>query len=442
MERVVFKEFLSWKNSTSRKVLLIRGARQVGKTYLVRQLGKKFPNYLEVNLEQNMQVHQIFTQTQDPKQICQLLSAYLGQRIIPGETLLFLDEIQACLPAIQSLRYFYEQLPELHVIAAGSLLEFALSEIPSFGVGRIRQIFMYPLSFDEYLVALGFQDLLESKKKASPDNPLPDVLHSRLMELLRTFFVIGGMPEVVAGYLKTKDYLTCQQIQNDLILSLESDFARYKKKSPVLVLREVFRSVVNQAGNKFIFTKAGQNLSVAKAQEAFELLRMARLVFPVYHSPASGIPLGTNIHQKRFKALLLDMGLQQRLSSFELSDFLLTRNEDLINRGAMAELFTGLEILKYRSPYEPPDLFYWHREARNSSAEVDFIIQKGKQLIPVEVKSGSTGKMQSLFLFLKEKQLNQGIRISTENFCKYPPIEVYPLYAVENLVRKSAEPHP
>jgi predicted AAA+ superfamily ATPase len=437
MNRSVFKEFILWKESADRKVLLIRGARQVGKTYLIRQLGKEFPDYLEINLEQNTKVHQVFEQTQDPKQICQLLSAYFGQRIIPGKTLLFLDEVQSCIPAIQSLRYFYEQLPELHVIAAGSLLEFALSEIPAFGVGRIRQIFMYPMSFDEYLEALDFQELNDAKRKASPENPLAGILHARLLEHLRTFLVIGGMPEVVANYLKTKDYLSCQQTQNDLILSLESDFARYKKRSPVLVLREVFRSVVNQAGSKFVFTKAGQNLSVAKVQEAFELLRMAQLVFPIYHTSASGIPLGTGINHKRFKALLMDTGLQLRLSSLELSDFLLSQGEELINRGAIAELFAGLEIIKYRSPYEPPDLYYWHREARNSSAEVDYIMQKGRQVLPIEVKSGSTGKMQSLYLFLKEKQLKQGIRISTENFSRYPPIDVYPLYALENLVRQT-----
>ncbi len=435
MNRSVFKELIAWKNSAERKVLLIRGARQVGKTYTVRQLGKDFPDYLEINLEQNTGIHQVFMQTQDPKQICQLLSAYLGHPIKPGETLLFFDEIQACKPAIQSLRYFYEQLPDLHVIAAGSLLEFALQEIPSFGVGRIRQIYMYPLSFDEYLEAIDFEDLLNAKRSASTANPLPDVLHFRLLEHLRTFLVIGGMPEVVASFIKTGDYLNCQQILNDLIRAFESDFARYKERSPVLVLQEVFRSVANQAGRKFVYTKAGQNLPITKVQEAFELLRMARLVFPVYHTAADGVPLGFNVNTKKFKALFLDMGLLQRLSALELSDFLLARGEELINRGPLAELFTGLEIQKYRSPYEPSDLFYWHREARNSSAELDYVIQKGRQIIPIEVKSGSTGKMQSLFLFLKEKKLSKGIRISTENFGTYGQIDVYPLYAIENLIR-------
>jgi predicted AAA+ superfamily ATPase len=295
---------------------------------------------------------------------------------------------------------------------------------------------MYPMSFDEYLVASGYQDLQEAKRMASPEQPLPDILHSRLLEHLRTFLIIGGMPEVVSRFIQTRDYLTCHQIQNDLIQSLESDFARYKERSPVLVLREVFRSVVNQAGQKFIFTKAGQNQPIAKIQEAFELLRMARLVFPVYHTPASGIPIGSDTNFKRFKALLMDTGLQQCLSSLDISELLLATDHDLINRGAMAELFIGLEILKYRSPYEPPDLYYWHREARNSSAEVDFLIQQGNQMVPIEVKSGSTGKMQSLFLFLKEKGLSRGIRISAENFSRYAQVDVYPLYAAGNLFRQ------
>ncbi len=435
MNRSVYKEFISWKQAAARKVLLVRGARQVGKTYLVRQLAKEFMDYLEINFDQDTQVHKIFGQTQDPKQICQLLSAYYAHRIIPGETLLFFDEIQACIPAIRSLRYFYEQLPDLHVVAAGSLLEFALSEIPSFGVGRIRQIHMYPMSFDEYLDALGYQDLIEAKQMASPEKPLPEILHSKLLEHLRTFLIIGGMPEVVSAFIKTGDYLTCHQIQTDLIQSIESDFALYRKRSPVLVLREVFRSVVSQAGQKFMYTKAGPNQPIAKIQEAFELLRMARLVFPVYHTSASGIPIGAGTNIKRFKALLFDTGLQQCLSSLKPAEILLASDLELINRGAIAELFIGLEILKYQSPYEPPDLWYWHREARNSSAEVDFLIQRGNHLLPVEVKSGSSGKMQSLFLFLKEKGLTRGIRISAENFSSYSNIDVYPLYAVGNLIK-------
>jgi len=434
VKRSIYQELLKWKEAPQRKVLLIRGARQVGKTFIVRELSREFPDYLEINLEQDTRVHQVFSQTLDPIKICQFLSSYYGKRIIPGTTLLFFDEIQACVPAIQSLRYFYEQMPDLHVVGAGSLLEFALSDIPSFAVGRVRQLYMYPMSFDEYLEALGFQDLLEGKLMASPDHPLPEVLHLRLLEHLRTFFITGGMPEAVAQYIKTSDFLTCQQVQNDLIQSLESDFARYKQRSPIMVLREVFRSIVTQTGQKFIYTKAGQNLPLLKVQESFELLRMARLVFPVYHSSATGIPLGADINIKRFKALFLDTGLYQRLSSLDISDWLVMKNSDLVNRGPMAELFTGLEILKYRNPYEPPDLYYWHRESLSSTAEVDYVIQKRNQIIPVEVKSGSTGKMQSLFLFLKEKGLDKGYRVSAENFARYPKIEVFPLYAISNLL--------
>jgi predicted AAA+ superfamily ATPase len=185
-----------------------------------------------------------------------------------------------------------------------------------------------------------------------------------------------------------------------------------------------------------MFTKAIANQPIAKIQEAFTLLQMARLVFPVYHTTASGIPIGAGTNIKRFKALLLDTGLHQCLSSLKPADILLANNQELINRGAMAELFTGLEIMKYQSPYEPPDLWYWHREARNSSAEVDFLIQQGTHLLPIEVKSGSSGKMQSLFLFLKEKGLSRGIRISAENFSTYSNIDVYPLYAIGNLMKQ------
>lgn len=443
MNRTVYKELKSWKESGARKVLMIRGARQVGKTWLVRQLGKEFPDYLEVNLDLDPQAREIFAISQEPKRICQLLEAYYGRPVKPGETLLFLDEIQGSVPAIRSLRYFYEQLPDLHVIAAGSLLELALSEIPSFGVGRIRQLHMYPMSFNEYLEAIGFTGLIEAKREATPEKPLPEMLHARLLEHLRNFMIIGGMPEAVGRFVETGSFQECTQIHNDLILSIENDFARYKKQAPVLVLREVFRSVVNQCGSKFVYTRAGQSMAIRKVQESLELLRMARLVFPVYQSPASGIPVGAGVNHARFKVLLMDTGLQLNLSGLKIAEFLLGDQNELVNRGAMAELFTGLELIKYQSPYDPPDLYYWHREARNSSAEVDFIIQQGRNILPIEVKSGSSGKMQSLFLFLREKGFNRGIRISAENFSRYPSVDVYPLYAVENIISQTpASPLP
>ncbi|HSO87565.1 MAG TPA: ATP-binding protein [Draconibacterium sp.] len=434
LTRKIDKELQLWKSEHGRKPLLLRGARQVGKSSSVRKLGESFRSFLEINFEENKKIHSLFNGDLTPQVLCENLSLMFDKEIIPGETLLFFDEIQSCIPAISSLRFFYEKMPELHVIAAGSLLEFALSEIPSFGVGRIRSIFMYPLSFDEFLDAVGQQKLRELKSIADAQNPLAGPLHDKLLTLLKKFLIIGGMPEAVRNYVTKNDLRECQRVLDDLIISFRNDFAKYKVKIPSLRIREVFDSVVQQAGGKFVYTKASQNLNTAQIKEALELLIMAGLVIPVTHTSANGIPLGAEVNLKKRKMLLIDTGLFQRLMQLDISELLLGDGFDLINKGEIAEQFVGLEIVKNTSCYEQKELFYWHREALNSNAEVDYLIQKQNDIVPLEVKSGTKGSMNSMFLFLKEKKAKYGCRISLENFAEYENIKVYPLYAVPNIL--------
>ncbi len=433
IERDVDKILVNWKQSSKWKPLLLRGARQVGKTNSVRQLGKQFLYFLEVNFESDKQVHSVFEGDLSAEKIAEYLSVIYNIPVIKGETLLFFDEIQACLPAIQSLRFFYEQMPGLHVVAAGSLMEFALEEIPSFGVGRIRSVFMYPLSFNEFLNAFGEKKILNMKRKASPSNLLPDVIHQKLLDYLRRFLILGGMPEVVSRYVETGNILESRQIMDDLITTFYDDFAKYKKKVPSGRLKEVFNAVVMQAGKKFVYSKAQTVANQKQVKEALNLLIMAGIVIPVTHSAANGLPLGAEANPKRQKMLLLDTGLYLRILGLNIGNLILAKEFNSINKGGVAEMFTGLELLKYRSPFLRSELYYWHREAKNSNAEVDYIIAENAGIIPIEVKSGTKGSMQSLFLFLKEKNLNKGLRISTENFSAYGNIEVYPLYAVENI---------
>jgi len=355
--------------------------------------------------------------------------------IVPGKTLLFLDEVQACIPAISSLRFFYEKMPELHVIAAGSLLEFALEEIPSFGVGRIRFIHMYPLSFDEFLLGTGHVKLLELKMKASAQNPLTIPIHEKLLDLLKKFMIIGGMPEVVKKYVIHNDIRECQRVLDDLISSLRTDFSKYKNRVPSSRILEVFESVVHQAGGKFVYNKASQNLNTLQIKEALELLIMAGLVIPVTHTSANGIPLGAEANPKKRKMLLLDTGIFQRLLQLDISELLFSNDFILVNKGGIAEQFIGLEILKNASCYNQTELFYWHREALNSNAEVDYLIQNKNEIVPLEVKSGLKGSMNSMFLFLKEKNARYGCRLSLENFTEYEKIQVFPLYAVANILK-------
>jgi predicted AAA+ superfamily ATPase len=436
IKRQIDNDLEYWVKEAKRKPLLLRGARQVGKSSAVRHLAKRFEYFLEINFERNAAAKQIFEEKNlSPQYLCEKLAATFDVPVEAGKTLLFLDEVQSCLPAISSLRFFYEDFPELHVVAAGSLLEFALEEIPSFGVGRIRSLFMYPFSFAEFLQANGNTGLLNAINKAGPANPLDKALHDKALYLLKLFLLIGGMPETVATYVTEKDLLKCQLVLDDLIVSLRNDFAKYKKRIPALQISAALDSLVRQTGNKFVYTDRQQVYSAFQIKHAVELLVMAGLAIPVTHTSANGLPPGSEINPKFRKMFLLDTGIFQRLLSLKLSDILLNDDFDTINKGGIAEMFVGTELLKSASPYEQTQLFYWTREERNSRAEIDYVVQIGDKIVPVEVKSGSSGKMQSIWQFLKEKQSEYGIRTSLENFGQYDKIKVVPLYAAGNILK-------
>jgi len=431
--RNIDHELISWSKDETRKPLLLRGARQVGKSSAVRELAKQFEYYIEINFEEQKQVHSVFEGDLSPLGICEKLSVYYNVPIVPGKTLLFFDEIQACLPAISSLRFFYEKYPELHVIAAGSLLEFALKELASFGVGRVRSIFMFPFSFSEFLTALNEKLLLQSMKSASPQLPLPEAIHKKLLEYFKKFLILGGMPEVVSHYIQNGDLRKCQQILDDLIISLRADFTKYKQQVPSLRIREVFESVAGSSGGRFTYSKAATESNLKQIKEALNLLTMAGLVIPVTHSSGNGLPLGAEINPKVQKMLLFDTGIFQRILGLNIGELIISDDFDVINKGAIAELFTGLELQKSASPYQQEELYFWQRESRNSNAEVDYLIQSGQDILPIEVKSGGRGSMQSLYLFMKEKKVKTGVRCSIENFGQYDQIRIIPLYAISNL---------
>lgn len=433
LERNIDKELENWSKLAERKPLLLRGARQVGKSSAVRHLAKQFDYFVEVNFDENLKYKSLFEKGFTPSEICEQLSLATNTPIVPGKTLLFFDEIQSSIAAISSLRYFYEKMPALHLIAAGSLLEFALAEIPSFGVGRIRSMFMYPFSFDEFLLANKENNLLDFLNKATPTNPLPDLLHQKLNKYLKKFFVIGGMPEAVSSYVRKADMLEVQRVLDDLIISIEADFAKYKHRVSTLRIREVFNAVVQQMGNKFSYSYPNSTLSNVQIKEALTLLTLAGLIFPVTHSASNGLPLGADINPKKRKFLLLDTGIFQRILGLNMADLLIEDELKVVNKGNMAELFVGLELIKNGSVYERKDLFYWQREAKNSQAEVDYVIQIKDKIVPIEVKAGTKGAMQSLYLFLEEKKLAMGIRISLENFATMDRVMIYPLYGTRNL---------
>ena len=432
-KRKIDHELESWASANERKPLLLRGARQVGKTSAVRHLGEKFKHFVQVDFNERHDVHYLFEGTYSPQEICQMLSVLLRTPIVAGETLLFFDEIQACPPAINRLRYFFEKFPELHLIAAGSLLEFALETLPSYGVGRVRSIFMYPFSFEEYLWATGNEALATMINASSPDKPLPQPIHEQALRLLRVFLVIGGMPAVVARYCEDGNLLECQNILSELVLSFRDDFAKYRNKVPSSRIDATFRSIAEQGLGKFVYNRVDTDASTSQIKTAVETLILAGLVYPVTHSSANRIPLGAEINEKYRRMILLDTGLLQRILNLDISDILSSNDIQVVNRGAIAETFIGTELVKSASCYSPYPLYYWHREKAGSNAEVDYVVQLGARILPVEVKSGSKGSMQSMRLFMEAKGIAKGIRTSLENFSCYDDILVYPLYAIRNI---------
>ena len=450
--RLIDKYLLEWSARDTHKPLLLRGARQVGKSTAVQHLGESFENYVEINFEKQPSFMAFFQGVDfDVKKIVSQIAAMAGTRIVPGRTLLFLDEIQACPEAIMSLRFFKEDLPELHVIAAGSLLEFALDELPTFGVGRIHSMFMYPMTFDEFLIANGEQLLLEARNGASQSNPLPQPLYDKLVGLLRTFMLVGGMPEAVSKWVETHDYLACQEIQDDITVAYEDDFPKYRKKIDPVLLRRTMRSVAVQATKKFVYSKVEGNYKSAEVKKAIDMLAKAGILIPVTHTAANGIPLGSEADASYSKMLLLDTGLMLRLLNMttgdisELTEQILTSDiTDLVNKGPMAEMIAGLELFHYRTPNIRHSLYYWTRQAKNAQAEVDYISSYRQAVLPIEVKAGVQGGMKSLWIFMREKQLTKAVRCSLENFGAFDyedhqdggakrHVLICPLYAVSRL---------
>ncbi|MHB1335478.1 MAG: ATP-binding protein [Candidatus Humimicrobiaceae bacterium] len=431
MQRFFLNNLLDWKENPDRKALLVRGARQVGKTYLIRELGKTFSHFLEINFEMDHATANFFNGSLDPVQIIEKLSLYYGAPIVAGKTLLFFDEIQACPQALRSLRFFYEKMPKLHVASAGSLLEFVIAQIPSFGVGRIESLFLYPMTFFEFLEALGEGQLVDYIKSCSLRKPVDDIIHIKILGLFRKYQIIGGLPASVKYYAKNQNMLGSQKILDDLITTLTDDFAKYKNHISIDKMSEVFRSVALQNGSKFVYSRISPERS-ASYKKALELLVSAGLVYKIFHTSARGIPLGATIDENKFKVAMFDTGMLQRVSGLDLGHFI--AESDFVNRGGISELSVCLALAVSGLQHHRPELYYWHREQRASSAEVDFVIAIDESIIPIEVKSGTKGAMQSLFKFLQERNCRFGIRISAENFTKYGTIAVIPIYAAENLI--------
>lgn len=439
MKRSVMEQLIKWKDNLDHKPLLIRGARQVGKSYLVQELGRGFTNFAELNFELNPDFISLFEDTIEPEVLVMRLSVALECRITAGETLLFLDEVQYCPRAITSLRYFYEKMPDLHVIAAGSLVDFALEEtgIP---VGRVRSLYLYPMSFHEFLVAYDERMLVDHLMQHDPGLPLPEAFHNKLLRLLGEYLAVGGMPEAVRSWLEHKQLDTVTRIHSDLIESFRQDFSKYVGRKQIRYVDTVFNSIPRLLGKKFVYQSVDREVRSRELKPALTLLAKAGIANIVTHSSANGIPLGAEATPSLFKVLFLDIGLAQTLLGLKRGAWILDTVQTIVNRGAIAEAFVGQELLAYNDPFSKHELYYWVREKTGANAEVDYITASNSQVIPIEVKSGKTGSLKSLQIFLSEKvQSPYGLHFSQRTFSSWRKIRSYPLYAVKLAVSGNQE---
>ncbi len=448
----------AWAQRRQRKPLILRGARQVGKSWLVRTWGAgRFGRVVELNLERHPEAAACFAD-QDPRAVLHRLEIQLGQRIpIDGSALLFLDEIQAVPEVLAKLRWFAEELPDLPVIAAGSLLDFTLAEHRfSMPVGRIAYLHLEPMGFGEFCLACGEEPLArwlaEELSLARIRTGIPAELHAKAMAVFRSWLLVGGMPAAVDAFARDRSYLPVADVHRDLLATMHDDFAKYADRVQHRRLAKVMDSVPQQLGGKFTFAKVDRDERSAGLRQALDLLALARICHRVVAAPGRGLPLAAGADARTAKVILLDVGLASSALRLDLATLERAGDLDLVNQGAIAEQAVG-QLLRLIGPgNEEPALWYWSREARSSAAEVDYLAAPTGHVLPIEVKAGSGGAMRSLHLFMAERQLGWAVRFNgaaptvqrvdtiaaTGTPARYDLLSL-PAYAVECLPRLARE---
>ncbi len=401
MKREAEISLLDWYHRTRRKPLVIRGARQVGKSTLVRQFSvQKGMSLCEINLERHLYLDAIF-KSMDMGRILPELESLVGRSLNEPGILLFLDEIQATPSALPALRYFYEKCPDLPVICAGSLLEFALKDHSfSMPVGRIEYLHLGPMNFREFLLALQDTYLLESVQKYGTGEAWPVGMHQKLLHRQREFLLTGGMPEAILTFKESRSLVAVQTVQENILATFLDDFAKYTRSKVELIrLQHLFRYIPALGGRKVKYSEISREEASREIKQALELLSLAKLVTVVTHTAASGVPLAAQENKKIFKSLFLDIGLANRVCGLDWTAIQNWDERRLVNEGALAEQFIGQHLLYRDGGHTDPRLHYWIREENSENAEVDYVISQGDWVIPIEVKAGLSGRLKSLQVF-------------------------------------------
>jgi len=442
MKRIIDRYLAEWAVEPDRKPCLLRGARQIGKTYSVRQLGATFKHFIEINFERNPRAIEIFEETKDldPKRILQEIAIITHQEhIIPGSTLLFFDEIQAAPRAIIALRYFWEEMREMHVIAAGSLLDFAIEKV-GMPVGRVSSLYMYPVSFIEFLSAIGAGSLVDQLFTKQDFMYSSSVAHNHLLDLLGKYLATGGMPDAINEWIKSGNINKCLIRQQEIIDAYRQDFGKYARKSQINHVEKVFESIPRQLGGKFKFSTIDSDYRKRELAPALDLLTTASVAHKIFHTAAQGIPLGADVDNDIFKVNLMDVAITQKILGLDTGSWILNPLPEFVNKGPLVEAFVGQELLAYADPRQKKQLYYWQRSEKNSTAEVDYVMQQEENIIPIEVKSGHRSTLKSMHMFLETHQKTpHGIRFSIQQYSKHEKIYSYPLYAIASVMLQDKE---
>ncbi len=448
MKRNSLEQLNRWISKSKRKPLILRGARQVGKSTLVRLFAKNTAYELvEINLEQHKDLDPIFEKL-DIEEIILNLQAVSG-KAININTILFLDEIQATPNALAALRYFYELKPDIPVLAAGSLLEFTLKDHSfSMPVGRVNYLHIVPMTFMEYLQEIDpfLYDLLSNWELLSP---IPEQAHKNFLKRQREYMLVGGMPEAVQVFKDTNSFEEVKDVQDSICNTYFDDFSKYALNRELVDLQTIYKTIPRIIGKKVKYVHLLQNAKSAYTAALLELLVKAKITTKIFSSDLSGVPLSAGIRPKIFKLLFLDIGLLSRMLRIDIIELQNINERLLINEGTLAEQFIGQLLNIDHSQSTIPEIYYWTRESHKSNAEVDFAVAKGSLIIPIEVKSGMSGTLKSLHQLMYEKKLPIAFRfdlqpssiqkistnISTKTglvLSRYKLISL-PLYAVELL---------
>ncbi len=421
MKRIAYDRLLQWKNSPVRKPLIVKGARQVGKTWLLKHFGQnEYKQVLYVNFESQKNLRNLFKQDFDTQRILLALSIATGINPEPQNTLIILDEIQEAEGGITALKYFYENAPQYHIVVAGSYLGISLHQNYSFPVGKVDFLELQPMNFKEFLWAMQQEKLAVLSEKKDWD--LLDLFHTRLIEWLKQYFIVGGMPEAVQSFVKNKNFEQVRAIQKQILFAYEHDFSKHVPATQIPRIKMIWEHIpaqLSKENKKFFFAHLKKGARAKEFEVALEWLADSGLIHRIYRITKPGLPLSAYKDYKSFKVFFVDVGLLATLSGL---DYRIILDDDKIFnefKGALSEQYVLQEILLHK-PY------YW--SAERSKNEVDFIIQQNNKIIPMEVKSGINLKSKSLKVFCKKYQIPYGIRFSLAKYQKQDWIINVPLY--------------